>query len=70
MLSRGFFAPQPGKDLTTALTWDILYGDGVVISTDQNGKTTNYTYGLERISETIWNRPLSHRSLYLLLEKI
>ncbi len=36
--------------MTTALTWDILYGDGVVISTDQNGKTTSYTYGLERIS--------------------
>ena len=36
--------------MTTALTWDILYGDGVVISTDQNGESTNYTYGLERIS--------------------
>ena len=41
---------KTSEDLTTALTWDILYGDGVVISTDQNGKTTNYTYGLERIS--------------------
>ena len=36
--------------MTTALTWDILYGDGVVISAAQNGETTNYTYGLERIS--------------------
>ena len=41
---------RTSEDLTTTLTWDILYGDGVVISTDQNGKTTNYTYGLERIS--------------------
>ena len=47
---RGFFAPQPGEDLTTSLTWDILYGDGVVIAENQNGKTTNYTYGIERIS--------------------
>ena len=36
--------------MTTALTWDILYGDGVVISENQNGQTTSYTYGLERIS--------------------
>ncbi len=36
--------------MTTALTWDILYGDGVVICADQNGQTTSYTYGLERIS--------------------
>ena len=36
--------------MTTTLTWDILYGDGVVISAAQNGETTNYTYGLERIS--------------------
>ena len=49
-LSRGFFAPQPSKDLTTALTWDILYGDGVVISENQSGQMTSYTYGLERIS--------------------
>lgn len=49
-MPRGFFAPQPGEYLTTTLTWDILYRDGVVISTDQNGQTTNYTYGLERIS--------------------
>ena len=47
---RGFFAPQPGENLTTSLTWDILYGDGVVIGAAQNGQTTSYTYGLERIS--------------------
>ena len=41
---------RTSEDLTTTLTWDILYGDGVVISENQNGKTTNYTYGLERIS--------------------
>ena len=41
---------RTNEDLTTTLTWDILYGDGVVISADQNGKSTNYTYGLERIS--------------------
>ena len=41
---------RTSEDLTTTLTWDILYGDGVVISADQNGQTTNYTYGLERIS--------------------
>ena len=41
---------RTSEDLTTTLTWDILYGDGVVISADQNGKSTNYTYGLERIS--------------------
>ena len=37
-------------NLTTALTWDILYGDGVVIAENRNGASTNYTYGLERIS--------------------
>ena len=36
--------------MTTTLTWDILYGDGVVISAAQNGQKTSYTYGLERIS--------------------
>ena len=41
---------KTSEDLTTALTWDILYGDGVVISENQNGQTTSYTYGLERIS--------------------
>lgn len=30
--------------------------DGVVIAENQNGQTTSYTYGLERISETIWDR--------------
>ena len=39
-----------GEDLTTTLTWDILYGEGVVISAAQNGQATSYTYGLERIS--------------------
>ena len=37
-------------NLTTALTWDILYGDGVVISENRNGEQTSYTYGLDRIS--------------------
>ena len=32
------------------LTWDILQGEGVVIGAARNGETTNYTYGLERIS--------------------
>ena len=41
---------RTSEDLTTALTWDILYGDGVVISATQNGEETSYTYGLERIS--------------------
>ncbi len=41
---------RTSEDLTTTLTWDILYGDGVVISAAKNGQTTNYTYGLERIS--------------------
>lgn len=41
---------KTSEDLTTALTWDILYGDGVVISAAQNGQQTSYTYGLERIS--------------------
>jgi len=41
---------RTSEGLTTALTWDILYGDGVVIAENQNGQTTNYTYGLERIS--------------------
>ena len=30
--------------LTSALTWDILYGDGVVISESKNGEATSYTY--------------------------
>ncbi|MBQ7697498.1 MAG: RHS repeat-associated core domain-containing protein, partial [Paludibacteraceae bacterium] len=38
------------KDGTTALTYDILYGDGVVISENHSGEQTTYTYGLERIS--------------------
>ena len=37
-------------EATTSLTWDILYGDGVVISETTGKKTTDYTYGLERIS--------------------
>ena len=37
-------------EATTNLTWDILYGDGVVISETTGKNTTNYTYGLERIS--------------------
>ena len=41
---------RTNEDLTTTLTWDILYGDGVVISAAQNGQKTSYTYGLERIS--------------------
>ena len=46
---------KTSEDLTTALTWDILYGDGVVISADKNGQATNYTYGLERISAKTGN---------------
>ena len=41
--------------MTTTLTWDILYGDGVVISAAQNGQQTSYTYGLERISAQTGN---------------
>ena len=37
-------------ETTTNLTWDILYGDGVVISETTGKATTDYTYGLERIS--------------------
>ena len=37
-------------EATTSLTWDILYGDGVVISETTGKNTTDYTYGLERIS--------------------
>lgn len=36
--------------LTSALTWDILYGDGVVSGETKNGEATNCTYGLERVS--------------------
>ena len=46
---------KTSEDLTTTLTWDILYGDGVVISAAQNGESTNYTYGLERISALTGN---------------
>ena len=46
---------RTGDGLTTALTWDILYGDGVVISAAQNGKQTSYTYGMERISAITGN---------------
>ena len=37
-------------EATTSLTWDILYGDGVVISETTGKNTTDYTYGLDRIS--------------------
>ena len=37
-------------EATTSLTWDILNGDGVVLSETTGKTTTNYTYGLERIS--------------------
>ena len=37
-------------EATTSLTWDSLYGDGVVISETTGKNTTDYTYGLERIS--------------------
>lgn len=46
---------RTSEDLTTTLTWDILYGDGVVISAAQNGQQTSYTYGLERISAQTGN---------------
>ena len=46
---------RTNEDLTTTLTWDILYGDGVVISAAQNGQQTSYTYGLERISAQTGN---------------
>ena len=41
---------RTGEGLTTALSWDILNGDGVVLSAAQNGETTDFTYGLERVS--------------------
>ena len=46
---------KTSEDLTTTLTWDILYGDGVVISAAQNGQQTSYTHGLERISAQTGN---------------
>ncbi len=48
---------KTSEDLTTTLTWDILYGDGVVISAAQNGQLTSYTYGLERISAKTGSTP-------------
>ena len=38
------------EGVTSALTYDILYGDGVVIQSAQNGETTRFVYGLERVS--------------------
>lgn len=35
---------------TTSFVWDILYGEGVVLTSETNGETTAYDYGLERIS--------------------
>ena len=35
---------------TTTLTYDILYGDGVVLQSAQNGEKTSFVYGLERVS--------------------
>ena len=35
---------------TTSFAWDILTGDGVVISAESGGDTTDYLYGLERIA--------------------
>ncbi|MBQ8935122.1 MAG: hypothetical protein IJ049_01780 [Oscillospiraceae bacterium] len=47
-------------EATTKLTWDILYGDGVVISETSGKSTTDYTYGLDRISAiTGSNFPIS-----------
>ena len=48
--ANGLLSSVTNKDGTTDLTWDILMGDGVVISASINGEETNYTYGLERIS--------------------
>ena len=35
---------------TTSFAWDILTGDGVVISAESDGEATDYLYGLERIA--------------------
>ena len=48
--ANGLLGSVTTPEATTTLTWDILYGDGVVISETTGKKTTNYTYGLERIS--------------------
>ena len=54
--ANGLLSSVTNKDGTTDLTWDILMGDGVVISASINGEETNYTYGLERISAQTGNR--------------
>ena len=46
----GLISTVTNNDSLTTLTWDTLYGEGVVISAAENGTVTDYTYGLERIS--------------------
>ncbi len=48
--AEGLLSSISNAEGTTNLTWDILMGDGMVISAETNGVETNYTYGLERIS--------------------
>ena len=48
--AEGLLSSISSAEGTTNLTWDILMGEGVVISAETNGVETNYTYGLERIS--------------------
>ena len=46
----GLLSTVTNDNGTTSFVWDILYGDGVVLTTETNGETTAYDYGLERIS--------------------
>ena len=48
--AEGLLSSISNAEGTTNLTWDILMGEGVVISAETNGVETYYTYGLERIS--------------------
>ena len=48
--AEGLLSSISNAEGSTNLTWDILMGEGVVISAETNGVETYYTYGLERIS--------------------
>lgn len=51
--AQGLLKSISAPNEVTTFTWDILNGDGQMLTSTANGVTTDYTYGLERISGSI-----------------
>ena len=53
--AQGLLKSISAPNEVTTFTWDILNGDGQMLTSTANGVTTDYTYGLERISASTGN---------------